>query len=288
MKKLTTLSALALTIPALFAQDAKPLADTKTTDEVILAPEASKKADTSNVPESYKKAINDFSNLPEAKRIAFLKKRQEAGILFQNKRIIETLEATNDLKLIFEGDPQIMNLRGACYVELRDFDKATAEFEASMAITGPSLNVMFNIGEVAFVAENWKEALDTFTKARELAPDEADDMVNIIDLKLMLTHIALAKDSSLSEEDKKAHSAKVAEYSKLHSFLDDTPYFYYATAALHFSKGDKNKGKSFLDKGRRVYASNPAALASWEDTMTEYGYIQSYYGDKKANEEDGE
>ena len=284
MKKLTLLSALALSIPSLLAQDAKPLADTRTSDDVLLVPSVATNENDSNVPETYKKAINDFSNLPEAQRLQFLKKRQEAGILFQNKRIIEALEAIRELNAIFEQDPQIMNLRGACFVELRDFPNATAEFQKSMAITGPNVNVLFNIGEVAFVSKNWQESLKFFTQTLALTSDKAAEMVAIIELKLMLTHISLAKDTNLSADERSAHEAKVLEYSKLRDFLDDSPYFYYATAALHFSKDDKTSGQASLQKARRVYADNQQALASWEDTFTEFGYITSYYGDKETEE----
>lgn len=284
MKKLTLLSALTLSLPSLLAQDVKPLADAKNSDEVILAPIVETKTDESKVNEAYKQAINDFSNLPEAQRQKFLKKRQEAGILFQNKRVIEALEAIRELNAIFDRDPQIMNLCGACFVELRDFSKASAEFQKSMAITGPNVNVLFNIGEVAFVSEDWQNSLKFFTQALELAPEKAVEMRSIIELKLMLSHISLAKDTSLSEDERSAHDAKVIEYSKLRSFLDDSPYYYYATAALYFSKGDDDNGRKTLAKAHRIYASTPQALASWEDTFTEYGYLTSYYGDKAAEE----
>lgn len=286
MKKLTLISAFALTLPSLFAQESKLLAETQTVDDRAVMPETADAAAQQNVPESYKKAINGFSNLPEAQRLDFLKKRQEASVLFRNKRVIETIELTRQLSEIFDADPQVMNLRGACYVELRDFAKATEQFEKSMEITGPSLNVLFNIGEVAFVSENWQGALDAFTKALELAPEKASDMKQIIEFKLMLSHLALSTSEELSESDKAGHAAKVTEYAKLYNFLDDSPYYYYANAALAFSKDDKEEGQRFLGKASRVYANNPAALASWVDTMTEFGYIESFYGDKAEGSED--
>lgn len=281
MKKLTILSALALSIPALFAQDASLISESQSIEGTVTAPQSVTKTTKQEVSESYKKAINDFSNLPEAKRLEFLKKRQEVGTLFKNKRVIEAIELTREISTIFDSDPQVLNLRGACFVELRDFTKATESFKKSMSITGPSLNVLFNIGEVAFISEKWQESLDIFTQALDLAPKKSTDMRQIIEFKIMLSHVALSKSEALSDQEKQMHLAKVAEYAKLYDFLDNSPYYYYASAAAAFSAGDQEKGNGLLGKARRVYADNPAALASWEDTMAEYGYIQSFYGDKK-------
>ncbi|MFC4994428.1 tetratricopeptide repeat protein [Rubritalea tangerina] len=270
MKKLALITSLALLSPQLMAQEAKP-ADTA----------APKKA---NEPtERYKKAINAFSNLPEETRVEFLKKRNEAGVLFQNKRIFEALEATRELNEIFPDDPQVINLRGACYVELRDFPKAMEQFILSKEITGPSLNVVFNIGEVAFVSGDWKKSLEIFTEALSLAPEKAMQMKRLVEFKIMLSHIGLSKDESLSADQRQQHAKKAKELAALYDFRDDSPYYYYANAALQYSLDNKDKGLEYLNKGRRVYSGSAQTIASWEDTMTEFGYIKSYYGNEQKN-----
>lgn len=267
MKKLALFTAFALSTPLLSAQDTK-------TAEVKPAPAANQPT------ERYKKAITAFSNLPEETRVAFLKKRNEAGILFQNKRIFEALEATRELSEIFPDDPQVINLRGACFVELRDFAKATTQFELSKEITGPSLNVIFNIGEVAFVSGDWAKSLEIFQEALTLAPEKATQMKRLVEFKILLAHIALAKDESLSKANRDKHSSKITELVALYDYRDDSPYYYYANSAFHYSQDDKEKGLDYLNKGRRVYSANAQSIASWEDTMTEYGYIKSYYGNE--------
>lgn len=274
MKKIALLAAIALTAPQLIAQDTSPAA----------APASP----TKNAPtERYKNAINAFSNLSEETRIAFLKKRNEAGILFQNKRIFETLEATRELNAIFPDDPQVINLRGACYVELRDFPKAMEQFVLSKEITGPSLNVMFNMGEVAFVSRNWDESLEIFTDALKLAPERALQMKRLVEFKILLSHIGLSNDPKLSADERKTHAETVKTLVDLYDYRDDSPYYYYANSALCYSLDDNDAGLKFLNKGRRVYSNSAQTVASWEDTMTEFGYIKSYYGNeqKPATEE---
>jgi tetratricopeptide (TPR) repeat protein len=267
MKKIALLVAVTLTAPQLIAQESTP---TKT-------PAPAKNGPT----ERYKNAINAFSNLPEETRIAFLKQRNEAGILFQNKRIFEALEATRELIAIFPDDPQVINLRGACYVELRDFPKAMEQFTLSKDITGPSLNVIFNIGEVAFVTRDWKKSLEVFNQAIKIAPANALQMKRLVEFKVLLSHIGMSEDPKLSEELRKSHAEKAKTMAALYDYRDDSPYYYYANSALQYSLDDKEKGLQFLNKGRRVYSGSAQTIASWEDTMTEFGYIKSYYGNEK-------
>jgi len=267
MKKIALLVAVALTAPQLIAQESTP---TETPVPVKNGP-----------TDRYKNAINAFSNLPEETRIAFLKQRNEAGVLFQNKRIFEALEATRELIAIFPDDPQVINLRGACYVELRDFPKAMEQFSLSKDITGPSLNVVFNMAEVAFVSRDWKKSIEIFNQAIELAPANALQMKHLMEFKIMLSHIGMSEDTQLSAEVRKTHAEKVKTMATLYSYRDDSPYYYYANSALQYSLDDKEKGLQFLNKGRRVYSGSAQIVASWEDTMTEFGYIKSYYGNEK-------
>src|SRR5437763_1319121 len=65
-----------------------------------------------------------FLNLPEEKRKEFVKHLNEANRIFQQKRVIETLDELNKAAAIFKDSPEIYNLRGSCYVEMRAFDKA--------------------------------------------------------------------------------------------------------------------------------------------------------------------
>lgn len=270
MKRISLLLAVVLTAPQMIAQESTP--------KEIPAP-------AKNEPtERFKNAINAFSNLPEETRIAFVKQKNDAGILFQNKRVFEALEATRELIAIFPDDPQVINLRGACYVELRDFPKAMEQFKLSKDITGPSINVLFNMGEVAFVSRDWKESLVIFNQALKLAPANALQMKRLVEFKIMLSHIGTSEDSKLSAEVRKSHAEKVKTMAALYDYRDDSPYYYYANSALQYSLDDKEKGLKFLNKGRRVYSGSTQTIASWEDTMTEFGYIKSYYGNEKTSD----
>ena len=66
------------------------------------------------------------------------------------------------LDKIFSDHPALLNLRGACYVEIRAFDKASPIFEKILTITPESINVRFNLAEIDFVAKRWESAHKRF------------------------------------------------------------------------------------------------------------------------------
>ena len=58
---------------------------------------------------------------------------------------------------------------------------------------------------------------------------------------------------------------------------DDSPFFYYARAAVLYHEDDKIGAEKMLRNVRYVWR-NDAALAAWQDTLIEFGYIRSFYG----------
>ena len=229
-----------------------------------------------------KKQLTHLVTCQKKTRFAFIKKRNEANILFQNKRILEALEQTRQLQEIFPSDPVSINLRGACYVEIRNFDKAREMFHASMDITGPTINVIFNLGEVEFVSSNWNESLAKFEQALELAPERAIGMRRLIEFKLLLSHIGLSNDTNLDEATRLRHEEAASLISKKYDYRDDSPFAYYAKAAIAYSQGDDTTGRNERLKALRIYSSSPQTISSWEDTLTEFGYVKSYYGSEQA------
>jgi Flp pilus assembly protein TadD len=103
-----------------------------------------------------------FLNLPEEQRKEFVKHLGEANRIFQQKRIFETLDELDKASKIFSDSPEIHNLRGSCYVEMRSFDKALEEFNKAAALSKDNPSIEFNIGEVYFVTKQWQKALDMF------------------------------------------------------------------------------------------------------------------------------
>jgi hypothetical protein len=94
-----------------------------------------------------------------------------------------------------------------------------------------------------------------------------------VEFKLLLAKIKLGKiDEARQLADK-------------YDYLDDNPYYYYAQAAIAYHDDKLAEAERWLGSARRVFR-NPNALAPWQDTLIEFGYIKSFYGTDLSEESD--
>ncbi len=210
-----------------------------------------------------------FLNLPEEKRKEFIKHLTEANRIFQQKRIFETMEELDKAAAIFKDSPELHNLRGSCYVEMRSFDKALTEFNQAASFSKDNPSIQFNIGEVYFVTKEWQKAHDMFEKILKLLPPENISLGRLVEFKILLCKKKLGKDE------------EATILAEKYDFLDDSPFHYYAKAALAYDANNLIKAEEWLATAARIF-QDPNVLAPWQDTLVEYGYIKSFYGDEPA------
>lgn len=252
MKAISFLSLLVLVTPLTAQNEAKPVEKTPVAEQQPLMPNQ-----------------QAFLNLPEEARKEFIKHLGEAQRLFQQKRIFETMDELNKAAKVFEDSPEIYNLRGSCFVEMRAFDKALVEFEKARSFTKENPSIDFNIAEVLFCTKEWKKSLDLFEKILKSLPPENTSLGRLVEFKLLLC------------KKKLGMNAEAASLADKYDFSDDSPYHYYAKAALAYDEKNLIKAEEWLAIAGRVF-QDPNALAPWQDTLVEYGYIKSFYGDDAA------
>lgn len=206
-----------------------------------------------------------FLNLPEERRKEFFKNLGEAQRLFQQKRIFETLDTLDKAGAIFTDSPESLNIRGSCYVEIRNFDKASAAFHKALLLSPDNPSINFNVAEVLFVTKKWQEAHDLFVKLLKNVPAAQTSLARLIEFKILLCK----KKLGLKEE-------AVALANK-YDIDDDSPFHCYAQAAIAYDDKDLIKAEEWLAVASRIF-KNAEVLASWQDTLVEFGYIKSFYG----------
>lgn len=254
MKATSFLSLLVLLTPLAAQNEAKPVEKAPVTDSKALMPNQ-----------------QAFLNLPEERRNEFIKHLGEANRLFQQKRIFETMEEIEKAMKIFTDSPEIYNLRGSCFVEMRSFEKALADFQKAISYTKDNPSIEFNIAEVYFVTKEWKKSVDLFEKIMKALPPENIALGRLVEFKILLCK----KKLGLKDE--------VTILAEKYDFLDDSPYYYYAQAALAYDNNNLIKAEEWLAIAGRIF-QDPNVLAPWQDTLVEYGYIKSFYGDEPAAE----
>lgn len=214
----------------------------------------------------------DFLNLPEEKRTEFAKNFGNASRFFQQKRIFECLDAISEAEAIFPQSAELMNLRGSCYVEMRAFDKATAAFNEALKITPKNTSIRFNVGEVMFVTKQWQQAHDIFQEVLREIPENNTALSRLVEFKILLCKVKLG----LKDE--------FTILAQKYDYQDDSPYHYYAQAALAYEKEELLEAEEWLGRANRIF-QDPNVIAPWQDTLVEFGYIKSFYGDDSPSAE---
>lgn len=211
--------------------------------------------------------VQEFSNLPKEKREEFGKALGEAQRLFGQKRVFECLTKLDEAEKVFSNSPELLNLRGACQVEFRAFDKAMECYAKADRLAPNQASIVFNIGELKFVTKDWKGCIETFDKALKMIGDDPKQLqlARLVEFKILLSKIKLGD---------LAGAKKLAEK---YDFLDDSPYPYYAEAALAYDAKKDIDAEAALARANRIF-QDPNLLSPWQDTLIEYGYIKGFFG----------
>ncbi len=208
----------------------------------------------------------EFLNLPEQQRTDFFKHLDEATRLFNQKRIFECLDEIHEARKIFDKSSELFNLLGSCFVEFRDFVQARENFNKADVLSPGVTSTLFNLAEMDFVTQKWADCLSKLTAVLKLLPEKESPTRRLIEFKILLCNIALGKQDEAN---------KLAE--KYDPIDDDSPYYYYAQATLCYRDKDMTKAEEWIAMAGRVFV-NPAVIAPWQDTLIEFGYIESFYG----------
>ena len=222
-----------------------------------------------------------FSNLPLEERRKYLTIRADAHRYFSNKRTFETLMALNEMDAMFVGDPVAYNLKGAVYVEFRDFDKAREIFTKAVDLAGEDPKILFNLAELEFCDNQWISSIDHFKSLlKKIEAQSNTDFVRLVEFKILLSKLALSKTdhSNISEEQKADYLDQAKQLANKYTYLLDSPFYYYANSALAFYEDDKVTASEWIMTAKKVFARTPSLVTSWDDTMVEFGYIEAHYG----------
>ncbi len=240
------------------------------------APTAAAAPDKAAMKEQESVALSDadedfrtrFSNLSDEKKAEYFKITDDIRKFFAQKRIFEALDKTEAAEKVIPNHPGILNFRAACYVEFRAFDKARTEFAKALEISPKNTSIRFNAGELEFVTKNYEKALAIFDSLEKemVEAKQQNSYLYLIQFKKMLCYISTGKD------------AEIEKYLKLYDDTTDSPYYYYANAANNYRKNNNTEAEIWVARGNAIF-NNPAIVAPWQDTMIEYGYIKSFYGD---------
>ena len=88
----------------------------------------------------------------------------------------------------------------------------------------------------------------------------------LVEFKILLCKMKMGEDD------------EVVILAEKYDYQDDSPYYYYVQAALAYEDEKLLEAEEWLARANRIFR-NPNIIAPWQDTLVEYGYIKSFYGD---------
>ena len=188
--------------------------------------------------------IQEFNNLPETTRKNYIAQFRKAEQLFAQKRIMECLFSLMELEKLYAGNPGLYNLRGACYIEIRNIEKALENFEKAQKLDPSNLTIQFNLAEAHYVNHDYSRALKAFTEL--LLPFK--DNPGMTPLLQFKRYICARKLDN---------QPLAAELEKLYGPMDDTPYYYCTQAILKLMEGDKEAAQGQLLSAIRRHQRHP-------------------------------
>ncbi len=209
--------------------------------------------------EAAEEARQRFLEKDEETQAEFAGHLQRSRELLSQQRIQEALLAINEAEAIWPEHPDVLNLKGACLVNLRDFDRAAELFAKSLELYPGFWQTRFNLAEMYFVRERFKESLEMFSGLLEGETEFDGATQRLIQYKVILNLIKLGEAEQAAE--------LIAQYD----IYDDTPIFYYSTAAVHFEAGERREAEEWVQRARQIYQRHLVNL--FEDSLVELGWL---------------
>ncbi len=185
----------------------------------------------------------------------------------------EAIEELKKGEAIAPENAMLPNAEGGVYTTMRDFDKARECFERSLKLMPNAFEPKFNLAELLYVQGHYPEAEAAFGTVLKDYPKLREELRHLTRFKLAICRL------------KQDHIAEAEEMAKNFTFMDDTPAYYFAKAAMSFQKGNKDDANAWLRRAMRIF--KPKDNAAYLDTLMEAHWLPSLTvpeGEKAADE----
>ena len=211
------------------------------------------------------KFIEEFRQLPIEQQKQLHKDGRRATQLYEQKKIKECLTLVEVIKKLTPSNPGNHNLEGACHVENKDYQKATASFQKVLLHAPGNLNASFNLAEVEFVTKKFRGARTQFEKVRQGYLKKGKmvaEMEALCRYKIFLCHLMLKE---------KVQAQKIAT-----SFENEDPQktgHFYCQVALSLNAKDLKTAAEWQKKYKAI-APKINQSSFFEDSLIELGLMK--------------
>lgn len=182
--------------------------------------------------------------------------------LQSRQRYTDALQKLDEMEAAHPEIADIYNIRGSIWLAgpLRDYDKSKEQFEKALQLRPNAMAALFNMAELEFVVHHFDIAEKKFAALLE---DALKIPLPIRHLILYKQAVCLVKMGKLSEAEEMI--------KKNFTFMDDTPAYYYANAAVAFQKDNKPKAQEWMARAEAIFGKQ--AITPYVDTLVEVRWL---------------
>lgn len=207
-----------------------------------------------------------FPKQDRERKAEFARRLGDAKRSFDGRDIGSALKLLEEADKLSAGNVELLNLRGTCHVEQRDFESALKDFLLAADKSPGNPSILFNLGEVYFVTKRWDDAIRVWELAKDRLSPDSESVRSLIDFKLMLCEIGRGDDErfgALADAHVRAEGSPLAEYTKVVRVLKEG--------------GPEASGDVLAAVNHRFDAE---VRAPWTDTLVEFGFYLPGLEDK--------
>jgi hypothetical protein len=186
----------------------------------------------------------------------------EVQELQSRQSFMDALLKLEAIEKAFPDAADVYTMRGSIQLapSIRDFAAAEASFVKAAALSPGVWAPMFNLAELPFVKHDWKEAKARFEGLLTAFPQMPLAMRHLVHFKMLVCQLKL-------NDVQAAEAVLAANFT----FMDDTPAYYMAKAAMAFNAKNDSVAREWLEKARGIFGDQP--LVSYLDSLMEARWI---------------
>jgi len=161
---------------------------------------------------------------------------EQAVEAFNAQDYERAIDILRSLNVAGQDKAYVLNLQGAAYTKLKNFDRARESFEYALVHAPEFFPPRFNLAEIEFLQGEYKKALEKFQQLAQSA-----GVSDLLIFKIFLSHL-MDGDTITARRllDRMPRPGT-------------TPVWYYSAAAWEFKKGNKRSGRNYVRIARELY-----------------------------------
>lgn len=210
-----------------------------------------------------------FEKLPLESRENYVKYKRKATEASRDQKYFSCMVAIDNALSLFPDDMDMIWLRGICWAQIHEVDKAIEYYDAVLEINPNHIPSLMNLVEINFFGGRYEKTAEYIRYIDKLMKSRGGNALPLLDFKYFISI------SKLEAAEPGKYEAEIKRMADLFGYMEDHPYYYYSHALQEFSAGDKQEGLIWILKAYLIFES-PLLIETWNKALVDTGYIGAH------------